>query len=72
MQVIDRVRRWLFDPQPVIRIEVIRLLAPLAILGFMAQRMVHPDDWLSSAGFRIPALDDDWRQAVSLPAIPNW
>ncbi|MBX3157665.1 MAG: HTTM domain-containing protein [Deltaproteobacteria bacterium] len=61
--------RWAFDPQPIVRLEVIRMLAPLAILGFMAARLAHPDDWLSSAGFRVPPLDDDWRQPLSVPPL---
>ncbi len=71
-RLIARLVDHVFAPQPIVRLEVIRMLAPLAILGFMAARIAHPDDWLSSAGFRLPALDDDWRQPASFPALsPN-
>ena len=69
---LDRTVSSIFAPQPLIRLELIRVLAPLAILGFMANRIVHTDDWLSTAGFRIPALDDDWRQPASLAGLPGW
>ena len=59
----------LFAPQPLVRLELIRILAPLAIVGFMASRIVHADDWLSTASFRVPALDDDWRQPASFGAL---
>src|SRR5262249_33518910 len=57
-------------PQPIVRLEIIRILAPLAILGFMASRVAHTGDWLSSDGFRVPPLDDDWRQPATLPGLP--
>jgi uncharacterized membrane protein YphA (DoxX/SURF4 family) len=67
--------RWfiaVFEPQPIVRLELVRILAPLAILAFLASRMVHADDWLSTAGFHPPPLEDDWRQPLSLPAIAPW
>lgn len=71
-QGIDRARAWAFGPQPIIRLEVIRVAAPLAILGFMSSRIAHPGDWLADSGFRIPDLGGDWRQPVSVPMIPLW
>jgi len=68
----DRAVAAVFGPRPIARLACVRILAPLAILGFMASRVHHADDWLSSAGFRVPALADDWRQPVSLPGIPVW
>ena len=68
----DRLVGWCFAPQPIVRLEVIRILAPLAILGFMAARLAHPDDWLSTDGFRIPPLADDWRQPALLPPLAPW
>lgn len=68
-RVIDALVRRAFAPQPIVRLEVIRILAPLAILGFMAGRIAYPDDWLSSAGFRIPDLPDDWRRPASVPVL---
>jgi uncharacterized membrane protein YphA (DoxX/SURF4 family) len=59
-------------PQPIVRIEWIRIVAPLAILGFMSSRMLHADDWLSSSGFRVPAMADDWRQPLAVAGLPSW
>ena len=56
-------------PQPIVRLEVLRILAPLAILGFMSARILHAGDWLSDEGFRIPALENDWRQPVSFAGV---
>ncbi len=62
MRFLDRLVVRAFEPQPVVRLEVIRILAPLAIVGFMSSRIAHADDWLSSAGFHPPPLQDDYRQ----------
>lgn len=70
--LIEKLQSRAFAPRPLIRLEVIRIFAPLAILGFLSSRMLHAEDWLSTAGFRVPALPDDWRQPVSLPGIPVW
>ena len=65
--------QWLFGPQPIVRLELLRILAPLAILGFMANRVAHADDWLSVAGFSVPDLGgDDWRQPLYIPPVPEW
>src|SRR5438445_439230 len=61
-----------FAPQPIVRLETVRILAPLAILGFMSTRIAHPADWLASTGFRIPALDDDWRQPATFAGLAPW
>jgi len=60
-----------FRPQPIARLVTVRILAPLAILGFLASRIHHADDWLSVAGFRVPG-GSDWRQPLALPALPVW
>jgi hypothetical protein len=60
-----------WQPRPIVRLAAVRILAPLAILGFMSSRIWHADDWLSDAGFRVPALSD-WRQPLSLPVLPQW
>ena len=65
MRVLSRV----FEPQPIVRLELVRIFAPLAILGFLSTRLVHADDWLSTAGFHPPALAGDWRQPASLPLL---
>jgi hypothetical protein len=61
----DRV----FAPQPIERLAALRILLPLAILGFLASRLIHADDWLSTAGFHPPQLTDDWRQRLDLPPV---
>jgi uncharacterized membrane protein YphA (DoxX/SURF4 family) len=68
-----RLDRWLTTPQPVLRIEVFRIGAPLAILGFMSSRVAHADEWLGDAGFRVPDLGvSDYRQPLFIPALPLW
>jgi uncharacterized membrane protein YphA (DoxX/SURF4 family) len=68
----DRAVAFVFAPQPLERLAMIRIVAPLAILGFLAARIAHPADWLGDEGFRIPALADDWRRPVDLPPLPMW
>jgi uncharacterized membrane protein YphA (DoxX/SURF4 family) len=62
---------WLEEPLPVLRIEIVRIAAPLAILGFMAGRLAHADEWIGDAGFRVPDLGGDWRQPLYIPALPS-
>jgi hypothetical protein len=66
------VERWLFGPQPIVRLEFLRILLPLAILAFLAVRIVHADDWISDAGFHVPDIGGDWRQPLYLPPLPVW
>lgn len=70
--LLDDTIRRAFAPQPIVRLETIRIFATLAILGFMAMRVIHADDWLSTAGFRIPELPHDYRQPAHLAALPPW
>ncbi|TMQ06304.1 MAG: DoxX family membrane protein [Deltaproteobacteria bacterium] len=70
-ELLTWLARGAFRPQPIARLAVLRILASLAILGFMASRIHHADDWLSVAGFRVPE-GTDWRQPLSLPALPEW
>ena len=68
--------RWwasIVEPQPIARLALIRCLVPLAVLAFLATRLIHADDWLSSAGFHPPELAaGDWRQPLSLaPVAPT-
>lgn len=68
-----RLDRWISRPQPVLRIEILRIGAPLAILGFMSSRIAHADEWLGDAGFRVPDLGAaDYRQPLYIPALPSW
>jgi uncharacterized membrane protein YphA (DoxX/SURF4 family) len=62
---------WLEEPVPVLRVEIVRIIAPLAILGFMSGRLAHADEWLGNAGFRVPDLGGDWRQPIYVPALPS-
>jgi uncharacterized membrane protein YphA (DoxX/SURF4 family) len=59
---LDQKLRSIFEPQPIVRLEAIRILVPLALLGFLSTRIVHADYWLSTTGFHVPALAHDWRQ----------
>jgi uncharacterized membrane protein YphA (DoxX/SURF4 family) len=68
----ERVTGWLFAPQPIARLVLVRILVPLAILGFLSSRLVHADDWIGRAGFHVPDVGhDDYRQPLYLPALPN-
>jgi hypothetical protein len=61
---------WLAGPVPIERVELVRILAPLATLGFMASRAVHADEWLGEAGFRVPDLGSaDHRQPFYLAPL---
>ncbi len=62
---------WLAKPVPVLRVEIVRIAAPLAILGFMSGRLAHADEWIGDAGFRVPDLGGDWRQPLYVPALPS-
>jgi uncharacterized membrane protein YphA (DoxX/SURF4 family) len=69
---LRRLGEWLEEPTPVLRIEITRICAPLAILGFMSTRIAHADEWIGDAGFRVPDLGGDWRQPLYIPALPSW
>jgi hypothetical protein len=68
---LRRLTAWLDAPQPVLRLEIIRVFAPLAVLGFMSGRLIHADEWLGNAGFRVPDLGGDVRQPLYVPALPS-
>jgi uncharacterized membrane protein YphA (DoxX/SURF4 family) len=64
------LRRWLDAPEPVLRLELIRILAPLATLGFMSSRLAHADEWLSDVGFQVPRMAvSDYRQPFYLSPL---
>jgi hypothetical protein len=72
MILVSVLRRWLRDPQPILRLELIRFLYPLAAVGFIAPRLSHADELLGESGFRVPDLGvEDWRQPLYLPPLPN-
>jgi uncharacterized membrane protein YphA (DoxX/SURF4 family) len=59
--------------QPIERLEFVRLLAPLAILGFLSSRFVHVEHWLTRVGFVVPPRAfADYRQPLYIPPIPVW
>jgi hypothetical protein len=55
----------------VVRLELVRIGAPLAILGFMSGRLAHADEWLGDEAFRTPDVHGgDWLCPLYLPALP--
>jgi uncharacterized membrane protein YphA (DoxX/SURF4 family) len=61
---------WLWEPQPIVRIEALRVLLPLCILGFMSTRLIHAAAWIGDAGFQVPDTGGDWRQPLYIPPLP--
>jgi uncharacterized membrane protein YphA (DoxX/SURF4 family) len=70
--ILPILARWLEGPEPVLRLEIIRVVAPLAVLGFMSSRLAHVDEWLTSAGFQVPPMSvPDYRQPFYLPPLSS-
>lgn len=66
------ITRWLDAPEPVLRLEIIRIFAPLATLGFLSSRLAHPGEWLTDAGFQVPPMPvPDYRQPLHLPPLSS-
>lgn len=63
---------WIDEPVSVLRIEIVRIFAPLFVLGFMSGRLAHADEWIGDAGFRVPELEGDPRQPLYVPPLPSW
>jgi hypothetical protein len=62
----------LWAPIPIERLEALRLLVPLCILAFLGERMLHTPEWLTAAGFQVPALGrEDYRQPLALDPLPE-
>jgi uncharacterized membrane protein YphA (DoxX/SURF4 family) len=59
-------------PEPIVRLEALRIVVPLFILGFMSSRLIHADYWIGDAGFQVPDMGGDWRQPLYLPPLPAW
>jgi hypothetical protein len=71
-KALAALRRWLAAPQPIERLAFLRIVVPLATLGFLSSRLIHAADWLSVRAFHVPCLGpDDWRQVACLPAVPT-
>jgi hypothetical protein len=61
------------SPQPIERLEFLRMLVPLATLGFLSSRFIHVAHWLTPVGFVVPDLGtEDYRQPLYIPPIPVW
>jgi uncharacterized membrane protein YphA (DoxX/SURF4 family) len=69
---LDRLSAWIDQPMSILRLEIVRICAPLAILGFMSGRLAHADEWIGDAGFRVPDLGGDWRQPLYIPPLASW
>jgi hypothetical protein len=66
----DHLWAWIEAPQPIERLALVRIVAPLVLLAFQSSRLVHADHWLSPVGFRVPYLGgNDWRQPLYIPAV---
>jgi hypothetical protein len=72
MSLGSRVAEWLDEPVPIVRLEIVRILVPLVVLGFMSARIAHATHWIGDEGFRVPDLGGDWRQPVFVPPLPAW
>jgi hypothetical protein len=71
--LVSAPREHLRSPQPVERLEFVRMLAPLAVLAFLASRFVHVEHWLTEVGFVVPPrAAGDYRQPLYIPPIPVW
>ncbi len=59
-----------FGTELIARLELLRVCAPLAILGFMSSRIAYADHWISDAGFCVPDLGvTDPHQSYYLPPV---
>ncbi len=56
MSLLERLWLRLVAPQPLVRLELIRILVPLAVLCFLSSRIAHVDDWIGASGFHVPEL----------------
>jgi hypothetical protein len=72
VSALSKVDDWLREPVPVVRLALLRVTAPLAILGFMSGRLVHADEWIGDRGFHVPDLGGDWRQPLYVAPLPAW
>ena len=62
-----------FNSELIIRIELVRVFAPLAILGFMSSRVLHADHWISDTAFCVPDLGlSDPHESYYIPPLPEW
>jgi len=43
-KALAALRRWLAAPQPIERLAFLRIVVPLATLGFLSSRLIHAAD----------------------------
>jgi hypothetical protein len=69
MQAVDDALIAVFAPQPLVRLEAIRICASLSIVGFMLTHgALHAADWLSVDAFQPPHFARDW-QPIDMPDL---
>jgi uncharacterized membrane protein YphA (DoxX/SURF4 family) len=71
-QIFGLIAETTLEPIPIVRLELLRILLPLAILGFMSSRLAHADEWIGDTGFRVPDMGGDWRQPLYIAPLPVW
>jgi hypothetical protein len=64
----ERFVAWLEAPQPVLRLELVRILGPLAILALLGARLAHPSAWLGPDSFRLDGVVG--AEALATPSLP--
>jgi len=67
---LQAMGRAALAPVPIVRLETLRILLPLAILAFMSIRAAHLGDWIGDAGFSLPDTGDGHRQPLALGPLP--
>jgi len=68
--ITERLWARFTAPQPLVRLELIRILVPALVLLFLSSRMAHVDDWIGTAGFHVPDLGRaDYRQPLFVPPL---
>src|SRR5579884_1527386 len=69
MDIVEGLAKAFVTPQPIVRLEAIRICASLAIVGFMLTHgALHAPDWLSFEAFQPPRFARDW-QPIDMPDL---
>jgi hypothetical protein len=69
MDLLEGLAAAFATPQPIVRLEAIRICASLAIVGFMLTHgALYAPDWLSVDAFQPPHFARDW-QPVDMPDL---
>jgi hypothetical protein len=70
--MIDRLRAVWCAPQPILRLALVRILCPLAMLLFLRPYLVHADVWIGDGAFLVPDLGGKAHgQPLYLPLLPT-